>query len=108
MGKKKQRERGWVGAVYPIERYSLEDVGLNEMAAIIDKARHDENASHWRGIRLALEYDYGDATYIVLKGQRPETDAEFQQRLENEDAHEKRNADRDRQEFERLKKKFGG
>lgn len=59
---------------------------------------------------VAVKYSY-DSTDVVFLYQRPETDAEYKLRLESVAEAEKRKEkklEKDRREFERLKKLFEG
>jgi len=53
------------------------------------------------------QHRYDDGEYLAVDVEEPETDAEMARRIAQEEAHEARMAERDRSEFERLKKKFG-
>ena len=53
------------------------------------------------------QYDYSDGTYLALMTKRPETDAEMTKRITQEEHYENLREKREREEFERLAKKFG-
>lgn len=58
--------------------------------------------------RFAIrQYDYSDNTYLALMTIRPETDLEMKRRISREELNETVREVRERQEFERLAKKFG-
>lgn len=52
-------------------------------------------------------YSYSADTYMALMTTRPETDAEMAQRIAIEEYAAAKTEDAERQEFERLSKKFG-
>ena len=51
---------------------------------------------------------YSDSEYLGVYAKREETDKEMAERIKNEEQSEKWRAKRDEEEYERLKKKFGG
>ena len=52
-------------------------------------------------------HEYSDGTYLAIMVCEPETDRELTDRITREEHHATIRAERDRHEFERLKKKFG-
>lgn len=50
-------------------------------------------------------YDDHSRLYVVI--QRPETDAEMKYRISREEYYQKINEEREREDYERLQKKFG-
>ena len=53
------------------------------------------------------QHKYSDNTYLALMTTRPETDAEMKRRISREELNETVREKREREEFERLAKKFG-
>jgi hypothetical protein len=51
---------------------------------------------------------YSDTEYLGVYVHRPETDEEMKRRIAEEEKWDAQQARRDREEFERLKAKFGG
>lgn len=58
----------------------------------------------YTNIRFSWEYRYDDAKDLILEADRPETDAEYAERIEQE----KNLKDGRRQQFLQLKKEFEG
>lgn len=52
-------------------------------------------------------HEYSDGTYLAIMVNEPETDREMTNRIAREEHHATIREERDRQEFERLQKKFG-
>ena len=52
-------------------------------------------------------YSYNDDTYLAIMTKRPETDAEMAKRIAQEEHYAAQQEERDRQDYERLQKKFG-
>ena len=50
---------------------------------------------------------YNDDTYLAIMTKRPETDAEMAKRIAQEEHYAAQQEERDRQDYERLQKKFG-
>lgn len=53
------------------------------------------------------QYEYSDNTYLALMTTRPETDAEMDKRIANEERWAAQREQQERDTFERLAKKFG-
>lgn len=63
---------------------------------------------HSRNAMFESQDDYdGYGRHIVLKAERLETDEEYEYRKKSEEHYKKIAEERDRKEFERLKKKYG-
>lgn len=54
------------------------------------------------------DYPYEDREYLAVMVQEDETDREMRRRIQQEEQQEARQVERDRQEYERLRAKFGG
>lgn len=90
-----------------------QDMPLSVLANVVASAQLSEKNGQWRRIRLhACGNDYEDN--IELVGERPETDAELNNRLKHE-RHARKvrkqiaesSAQQERLEYERLKAKYG-
>ena len=79
---------------------------LREVVDDLGKALIAERSGKWKGLHLEIDYFYDD-TYIVLKGQRLETDKEYKRRLHDEKCTKEFQEKAEKQNFERLKKKYG-
>ena len=77
---------------------------LDEVLTRFQKYREEVGGDAFFEIRY---YSYRDHTYMALMTKRPETDAEMAQRIEIEEYAAAKVEDAERQEFERLAKKFG-
>lgn len=63
---------------------------------------------HGHNAMFEFQDDYdGYGRHLVLKAERLETDEEYNKRIAQEEHYNKIAEERDRKEFERLKKKFG-
>lgn len=62
---------------------------------------------HGRNAMFEFQDDDSYGRHIVLKAERLETDEEYNQRKASEEHYKKIAEERDKKEFERLKKKYG-
>ena len=72
-----------------------------------------EKVTEWKerfpeGRMTVEDLRYDEGKYLAIKVDRPENDAEYLARLERERQHTAAQDERERQEYERLKAKFGG
>ena len=77
---------------------------LNQAIERLLKYREDVGGDAQFDIR---QHKYSDNTYLALMTTRPETDAEMTKRITQEEHYENLREKREREEFERLAKKFG-
>ena len=92
-------------------RYRIDCRTLDEVIESLKEVKEIAEASEWdkATIETSIHEDYdGPEVKIVLRGQRLETDQEFQQRLAQEKQAAEWQEKRDLAEFERLSKKFKG
>jgi hypothetical protein len=101
--------------VYDIYTTIHPDDGIDNLINSLQAAKEAEKSGEWTGL-LVSWYSYDDYTSVEwhIKGYRLETDKEYNQRMKDlekvakfkkkmkEDREE-----RDKKEYERLKKKFG-
>ena len=77
---------------------------------VIKRLKEEEEYYIQKGyedIQLEKEYlAYEDGSQLVLTGEREETDIEYERRLQAEKIKKERIEKREKEEFERLKKKF--
>jgi hypothetical protein len=52
-------------------------------------------------------HQYSDGTYLAIMVKEPETDLEMTKRIAQEEHYAAQQEERDRQDYERLQKKFG-
>ncbi len=52
-------------------------------------------------------HPYSDGTYLAIMAKEPETDMEMTKRIAQEEHYAAQQEERDRQDYERLHKKFG-
>jgi hypothetical protein len=95
-------KRQWRNDTYPgtVSTYEKLDVVIDEL----EKALSDPN---WKDLSLETEDNYGSCSIIIV-GKRLETEFEAEYRAEAQRGYEERQAKQEREEFERLKKKFEG
>ena len=77
---------------------------LDEAIKRLLKYREDVGGDAQFAIR---QYDYSDNTYLALMTKRPETDAEMAKRIAGEERWAARREQQEREDYERLAKKFG-
>jgi hypothetical protein len=53
------------------------------------------------------QYPYSDSSHLAVYAKRPETDIQMARRIADEERWELEREKRDREEFDRLQKKFG-
>jgi hypothetical protein len=91
------------------------DDGIDNLINFLQAAKHSENSGEWS--ELSVEWnshdDYQTANWYI-KGYRWETDKEYNKRIQEEEKAAKfkkkmkeDREERDKKEYERLKKKFG-
>lgn len=96
------RERKMVEAEYT--GINFEYNTIEEVIRRLLKYRKEVGGDAWFAIRHHI---YSDDTYLALMIKRPETDAEMAQRIAIEEYAAAKTEKAERQEFERLQKKFG-
>ncbi len=74
--------------------------------AIANLQRHREDYGGNARIE-ERHHEYSDGTYLAIMVNEPETDQEMTYRITREEKYATIQEERDRQEFERLQKKFG-
>jgi hypothetical protein len=89
------------------EKFTFDDLFERLQTEIIDRPEIDPQT-----IKFGIEeerYDYTDGSYFyfAMYYDRPETDQEYQTRIDRENNRKVDQEERDRREFERLQKKFG-
>lgn len=100
----RNRKKVWQTVNYGVdlEYIKVTDV-IKQLKDYVDEYGED--------IRFELEYSdpYGDSDrqYLVITKEVDETDEQMKNRIAQEEYREKSRLDRDRQDYERLKKQFG-
>lgn len=95
----KERKLMWVHTA------SIHDyMNLNELKRIVDVILKKHPIARVQ----KYHEDYDENEYVGIFIEVPETDKQFAERLTREAERAERNEERDRLEFERLQKKFGG
>lgn len=119
--KKEDRRSGWypVGSFYKGfsgETFLTETVDLKyggmsfeDLRAKLDQIEKDYSDQFEKfKVEIVTEYDYGgEVTFAKVMGFRSETDKEYETRVSSERAREEAREQREREEFERLARKFG-
>jgi hypothetical protein len=70
---------------------------------------HSYKEEGWENIEITktcYEYDPNEYPVCIISKYRPETDKEYEKRMEAEDITKEAQKERDLKEYERLKKKF--
>lgn len=108
-------KKRWVAKIID-EDFDLHLQGKTEhIKAQLDRAQEKYTQAGWRNIQVEVQwqhdYSYPDGRRIleavVLVGERQETEEEYQTRIADDKLKKDKQEERERQEFERLKKKFG-
>lgn len=89
--------------------YALER-SLGELVVFVTELaqRHGNDAYlDWHPDYYESRWDSSPSPRFWIRKERPETDEEYQIRVDNEIAAQKRDADRELAELERLRKKYG-
>lgn len=88
-----------------------QELTLAEMKKMLDDACTRVPKQYRESIRFEIDvvgysYDPTDYPYLLMRYKRLETDAEYAKRTESEARFREHNEKREREEFERLQKKF--
>lgn len=87
-----------------LDYLDFENCDLDELMETLQKYRD----RYGPGCRIQkCYYDYSNDTYLAIMKKEDETDKEMQIRIDNEEKREEYFLERERQEYERLKSKFG-
>lgn len=94
----------------------IEDNSIESLKYLCENAVAAENSGEWHGLHIEKEWSSCN-TYceIVIKGQRWETDKEYDKRLKQQKRLKEQSEkdkiaklENERKQYERLKKKFEG
>ncbi len=88
-----------------VQSLDLSYTSLGSLKDNIDEAIETYGKDSWLD---TYNIPYDDSTYWGIYAKVPETDEEYLKRLKDEEAYKERQDARDKAEFERLQKKFGG
>lgn len=86
---------------------------FDKAAALLLEHKKVLESAGWSSVHLKMQrgYDYGE---LVVKGMRLETDKEFEERIKQEEAQEKRDAEKEakakarrKRQYDKLKEEFG-
>ena len=95
----------------------IEDNSIESLRYLCENAIAAENSGEWHGLHIDKEWSFGYDEYrdceIVIRGQRWETDKEYDKRLKQQKRLKERSEkdkieklENERKEYQRLKKKF--
>lgn len=98
----------------------IEDNSIESLRHVCENAIAAENSGEWCGLHIDKEWSFGYDNYdtecqIVIRGERWETDKEYDKRLKQQERSKVQNEkdkiaklENERKQYERLKKKFEG
>lgn len=89
--------------------HHISEINPEDLISLIQNEVEDLKSKGYKNIKYNIEYDW-DSAAVMLTFDRIETDREYKSRLQREQKEADRRREieeQERQEYERLKQKFG-
>ena len=99
---KKNDDIVWIHKKFELDSGSLGYESVESAIDRLQKALTKAKEEGWKDLSLDYDYSYDDSQYLYIYGKRPENEKEKAKRLKDIESAK----DRERQQYEALRKKF--